>query len=62
MYILPQPYTCDKCGHQSEYTPHVKHAAPTFESGPICVACFEKFIRSSCGTISYNGRSFKGEK
>lgn len=54
MYILPQPYKCDKCGFTQEYSPHHTHNAPVLDEEPICPSCFEKFIRASCGVMKWD--------
>lgn len=55
-YILPQPYKCEKCGHEQSCSPHNPHAAPWIqvESGallPVCPVCFANFLAANTGLM-----------
>lgn len=54
-YQCPQPYKCDRCGHEMQYTPHERHPAPVVSDDPVCPKCFERFIREHCGILQYSG-------
>lgn len=71
MYIVPQPYKCDKCGHEQKWGPDERYSYPVFNeeketsrgivttAKPVCPVCFEKFIVANVGllrcTIDWDG-------
>jgi DNA-directed RNA polymerase subunit RPC12/RpoP len=52
MYILPKPYQCAKCGHETHYSPHDGHSAPVVVDEFIsCPRCWELFLRENIGEM-----------
>jgi hypothetical protein len=52
-YILPQPYSCPKCGHTEQYSPHAyKHSDhPVIGGDPVCPVCYLAFISANVPTM-----------
>lgn len=45
VFLVPQPYICDHCGHDFEFSPDNPHTAPITLSGhPVCPECWNKFL------------------
>ena len=61
MYLYPQDYKCNKCGHEFKYGPHDPWNTPVVaeeestdrgiitHSLPVCPKCWEKFLRDNLG-------------
>lgn len=50
MYHAPQPYVCDRCGHEFSYSQDDPHSAPVFrKAGPGCPKCYYEFLRAHIG-------------
>lgn len=55
MYMTPQPYKCDRCGHEMQWSMHDQQKSPVFDDGGVCPVCWERFVRENCGILRYNG-------
>lgn len=74
MYIMPQNYKCDQCGHEFIFGPHDSWATPVIteeeqtDQGiivhdlPVCPKCWEQFLRANVGlgrcTVDWGGGSY----
>lgn len=53
MYLMPQPFQCEKCGFECNYGEHDPFGAPVLSEGPICPKCYADFLRAHCGVMRY---------
>lgn len=60
MYLLPQKYTCDRCGHEENYSPHSHNVALHIDGEPVCNKCLGELIRASCGILRFGGYAYAG--
>lgn len=49
MYLTPQPYKCDRCAHEFQWSPHDHHPAPVIDDEPLCPVCYANFLRAHVG-------------
>ena len=52
MYVLLQPYRCNKCGYDELYTPSLPIATPVLlNRQPVCPVCWDKFLKENLGIM-----------
>lgn len=60
MYIVPQKYKCDRCGHEENYSPHAHSISLHLGADPVCNHCLSAMIRAACGvmrcTVDFSGK------